>query len=78
MDELQAETKEGEGATETTNDGTAVVNGEGEENGDENDKEGKGDEDEDAKKLPKYSPGIPVGKEKCYIFEKSAEFCMYI
>lgn len=62
MEELRAETKEGE---ENVGDANAVTaDGEGEENGDENDKEGKADEDEETKKLPKYSPGIPVGKEK--------------
>lgn len=54
MEELKVKAEDGEAG-----------DGDGEENGEENekdgDKDGKADDDEESKKLPKYSPGIPVG-----------------
>ena len=56
LNELQAEKCEVEGAT---NDGENEKNETNEE---------KTEEDDEYKKLPKYSPGVPVGKSSLYLF----------
>lgn len=72
MEELQIEQKDG--GEETGGNASALnLDGEGDENCDENDKDGKGDEDEETKKLPKYSPGIPVGET--FVIERTGHLC---